>query len=41
MRPILSLGQVLTTDQMKEYMKIRQEWVEKAMAQLGTRMGGG
>ncbi len=35
------LGQVLTTDQMKEYMKIRQEWVEKAMAQLGTRMGGG
>ena len=35
------LGQVLTTDQMKEYVKIRQEWLEKAMAQLGTRMGGG
>jgi hypothetical protein len=35
------LGQVLTTDQMKEYVKIRQEWVEKAMAQLGARMGGG
>ena len=34
------LGQVLTTDQMKEYMKIRQEWQEKAMAQLRTRMGG-
>lgn len=34
------LGQVLTKEQMKEYVTIRQEWQARAMAEVRARMGG-